>query len=145
MPSPAAAASPPPQFRFKVAGMDCASCAKTIERAVTELDDVDEVRVNFTSETMEGSGRASAETLRKRVDALGYRLIEPSSVTPARPGTPTGLPGFVRFLWRHTETRIALVLGLVVLATIPVRAVGAGAQITSLIVIATSNGPSSRR
>ncbi len=116
--------------------MDCAGCARTIEQALGELDGVDEVRVNFMAETLECSGRAATETLRMRVGALGYRLVDPSSeATPATPAQATGFIGFLHYLWRHNETRIALALGLAVLAMIPVSAVDPSAPISSLVTV----------
>ena len=104
--------------------MDCASCARTIEQALAQLDEVDEARVNFMAETLECSGRASVATLRERVGTLGYRLLESSSgATMAEtPGRPAGFAGFLEYLWRRDDTRIAFVLGLAVLATLPVSA-----------------------
>ena len=136
MPSTSAENSSPRRLRFKVAGMDCAGCARTIEQALGELDGVDEVRVNFMAETLECSGRAATETLRMRVGALGYRLVDPSSeATPATPAQATGFIGFLHYLWRHNETRIALALGLAVLAMIPVSAVDPSAPISSLVTV----------
>ncbi|MGB7213428.1 MAG: cation transporter, partial [Gammaproteobacteria bacterium] len=48
-------------FRFKVRGMDCASCATTLERGLAELDGVDDVHVSFTTETIDGRGRVTPE------------------------------------------------------------------------------------
>src|SRR5690606_5508373 len=97
-----------PPFRYRVGGMDCASCAKTIEKGIEDLDGIAEVRVNFTTETIEGRGRVSADALRQRVEALGYRIVD--AQTPARPpAAPAGLRGFVAFLWRQPTLRLALV------------------------------------
>src|SRR5690606_5394171 len=104
-------------FRYKVGGMDCASCAKTIERGLAELDGVDEIRVNFTTETIEGRGNVAAEAVQRRVEALGYRIVD--DVPAAGIEEPGGLAGFLRFLWREPFLRLALALGLLVLATSP--------------------------
>ena len=135
-------------FRFKVGGMDCASCAKTIERGLAELDGVDEVRVSFTTETIEGRGTVGADAVRQRVEALGYRLVE--DVPPEATDEPRGLAGFMRYLWREPALRLALVLGLVVLATAPL-ALGTvpGAErfveLLHLAVIAIAGFPIARR
>lgn len=114
--------------------MDCADCARTIEQALAELEGVDQARVNFMAETLECTGRAPAAALRERVDALGYRLLEPS--TPAMAAAPEragGFAGFLQYLWRRSDTRIALVLGLVVLAALPVSGIVSGQPFSGLV------------
>jgi len=135
-------------FRFKVGGMDCASCAKTIERGLAELDGVDEVRVSFTTETIEGRGTVAADAVRQRVEALGYKLVDDAPAAPT--DERGGLAGFLRFLWHEPPLRLALVLGLVVLATAPL-ALGASAgaerfvELLHLAVIAIAGFPIARR
>jgi len=135
-------------FRYKVGGMDCASCAKTIERGLAELDGIDEIRVNFTTETIEGRGNVPAEAVRRRVEALGYRIVD--DVPAERTEEPGGLAGFLRFLWREPFLRLALGLGLLVLATSPLAVGGpAAAQrlagLLHLTVIAVAGFPIARR
>ncbi|HEX7082078.1 MAG TPA: cation-translocating P-type ATPase [Gammaproteobacteria bacterium] len=142
--SPRAAARP---FRYKVEGMDCASCAKTIEQGLKAVDGVDEVRVNFTTETVEGSGCVSPSALRERVEALGYRLADDGPPAPSA-GEPTGPAGFLLFLWRQRNLRIALGLGVAVLATAPLGLVGAAGSAVDLLrwaVIAIVGYPIARR
>ena len=114
--------------------MDCADCARTIEQALAELEGVDEARVNFMAETLECTGRAPAAALRERIDALGYRLLEPS--TPAMAAAPrraAGFAGFLQYLWGRSDTRVALVLGLVVLAALLVSVFAPGQPVPGLI------------
>ncbi len=37
---------------FRIEGLDCANCAAKIERAVSKLDKVDKVRINFMTGKM---------------------------------------------------------------------------------------------
>jgi len=46
--------------RFKVEGMDCAACARTVEKAVGGLDGVRVARVAFGSATLEVAGEVDA-------------------------------------------------------------------------------------
>jgi Cd2+/Zn2+-exporting ATPase len=43
----------PPNVSMRVEGMDCASCVGKIEVALARMPDVSDVRVNFTTETLE--------------------------------------------------------------------------------------------
>lgn len=113
--------------------MDCASCARTIEGALAEMDDVDEVHVNFMAETLECTGSATAAALRERVDALGYRLLERANDAPSTAsGRVPGIRGFLQYLWQRNDTRIALVLGLVVVAMLPINTFIPDVRISSL-------------
>ena len=61
--------------RFRVEGMDCASCAGKIDRAVRRLPEISDVRVSVVAGTMtvaHGEGTDLADVARK-VDSLGYR------------------------------------------------------------------------
>ena len=46
-------ASVSPAIRLKIQGMDCGSCAVTIEQAVRSVPGITAVRVDFTTETLE--------------------------------------------------------------------------------------------
>src|SRR5690606_10763688 len=122
MPEPAASTSATEAaFRYRVSGMDCGNCALTIEQSVRQLEGIEDVRVSFATGTLEGSGSVSRDALAARVEALGYRLAD-----DAAPDAPAldrrGLAGFVRFLWRTPPLRVAALLGLAVLATVPLQA-----------------------
>ena len=45
-------------LEFKVQGMDCANCAKSIESAVARMDGVQQCDLNFTTETLRVTGTA---------------------------------------------------------------------------------------
>ncbi|MBN9233026.1 MULTISPECIES: heavy metal translocating P-type ATPase [Phyllobacteriaceae] len=74
------------QMRYRVDGMDCASCAAKIDTAVRRLKGVEDVSVSVTAGTMtvkhDGSG-ALAPAIEKRVTGLGYKLALVPASSPA--------------------------------------------------------------
>lgn len=62
--------------RFRVQGMDCASCVRKIETAVKRIDGVDAVRVGLQSETLtvELTATTAREAVEKAVRGLGYKV-----------------------------------------------------------------------
>ena len=64
------------QARYKVGGMDCASCATKIDTAVRRMPGVEDVSVSVASGTMTVSHNDSVDlsAVEKRVSGLGYPL-----------------------------------------------------------------------
>ena len=64
---------------YQVEGLDCADCAVKIERAVKKLPGAVEVKVAYTSGTLEvvAERPLPEEAIRRAVEPLGYRLAEP--------------------------------------------------------------------
>jgi Cd2+/Zn2+-exporting ATPase len=60
--------------RFKVAGMDCAACAKKIDTAARRVDGVTDVSVSVTAGTMTVEHRSDTDLpgLARRIEGLGY-------------------------------------------------------------------------
>ncbi|AXO16406.1 MAG: copper-translocating P-type ATPase [Oceanospirillaceae bacterium] len=75
-PTPRAAPVSPPNVSMRVEGMDCASCVGKIEVALARMPDVSDVRVNFTTETLELTLGAGALTkvadIEKTIKSLGF-------------------------------------------------------------------------
>ena len=71
---------------YRIEGMDCADCARTVQKGVTNLKGARDVEVDFVSGMLKFEGDIPREALQKRVEALGYRLGE--TVTP-HPPTPS--------------------------------------------------------
>jgi Cd2+/Zn2+-exporting ATPase len=94
---------------FHVTGLDCASCAQTLEQGVARLSGVQACQVQFASGTLRVVGDVSFAQLQARVRELGYDLAAPTE-GPA-PAPPTG---WLRFMGQHRDTRLAL-LGLVLI------------------------------
>jgi Zn2+/Cd2+-exporting ATPase len=76
------AAEPPPASeraapasgrRFRVEGMDCAACAKTIEKTVAALDGVAAARVSFGAGTLVVDGDTRDGVISAAVSRAGYR------------------------------------------------------------------------
>ncbi|GAA2817439.1 Cd2+/Zn2+-exporting ATPase [Aminobacter aminovorans] len=74
--------------RFRVGGMDCASCATKIENAVSRLPGITEVGISVSAGTMivTHQGAVPSAAISKQVKALGYSVAE---VGAARTAAPT--------------------------------------------------------
>lgn len=65
------------RLKIGVAGLDCPSCAATVERAVQKLDGVLDVSLNFAGGTLEVEylpERVTIEQVRQTVESQGYEL-----------------------------------------------------------------------
>ncbi|MPW20444.1 Heavy metal translocating P-type ATPase [Paraburkholderia piptadeniae] len=64
------------QLAFRVEGMDCASCVGKIETALSRLNGVSDISVQFTSETLSVSrslsGKTTARDIVKKIRNLGF-------------------------------------------------------------------------
>ncbi|UCD58075.1 MAG: copper ion binding protein, partial [Candidatus Hydrogenedentota bacterium] len=76
-PLSAARDSPPKKTdRFKISGMTCATCARTIEKGVRKLEGVSHTAVNFAAEVLTveyADGALEPLAVEKKVEALGYK------------------------------------------------------------------------
>ena len=63
---------------FRIHGMDCPSCALTIEKGLSGLQDIQEVKINYNTAKLQLIGKDSAafDQVESEVQKLGYR-IEP--------------------------------------------------------------------
>ena len=93
--------------------MDCADCARTLEEGVGRLRDVDASSINFTTETLQVTGRAADEQIIERIRELGYDVRLPEE--PGSPASETEPEGFLAFMLGRNETRAALFAVLLVL------------------------------
>ncbi|RUV44316.1 heavy metal translocating P-type ATPase, partial [Mesorhizobium sp. M7A.F.Ca.MR.228.00.0.0] len=66
------------QTRFKIGGMDCASCAAKIDTAVRRLDGVADVSVSVTgaSMTVSHGGSLNDDKVLRQVAQLGYGIVK---------------------------------------------------------------------
>lgn len=65
--------------KLKVEGMSCATCAVNIEKSINSMKGIREASVNFSNESVSLSydkKALSLEEIKKRVEALGYKLID---------------------------------------------------------------------
>jgi len=67
--------------RFRIRGMHCANCARTIENAVAPIPGVIDAHVNFAAETLTArvSDKLAAGEIEARVAAAGYGAIAESN------------------------------------------------------------------
>lgn len=100
---------------YHITGMDCADCARGIERGVCRLDGVQSAAINFGAATLKVEGDVNHEAVVGRVRELGYDVVEPTAmgtaadVMASRAGQGTGLLGFVRYLLQRRDTTLALI------------------------------------
>ncbi|MEZ5564705.1 MAG: cation transporter [Gammaproteobacteria bacterium] len=104
-----------PAIRLKIQGMDCGSCALTIEQAVKTVPGIDSVRVDFTTETLEATGSASRDQIEARVKTLGYRIGDGTEAPQAPRPELRGFGGFLRYLVSERRTQIALAASLLLI------------------------------
>ncbi len=107
------------ELTFHIVGMDCASCARTVETGVQKLTGVTVCTLNFATETLRVQGEIQPDVVISRVRELGYNVAEqPSAVSRQPHSTPvrqTLLVDFGRFLWQRRDTRLALLGALFIL------------------------------
>ncbi len=114
--------------KVKIVGMDCGSCAMTIENSMRQLDGVEDVSVSFTTETMELTGDVSTAAIETRLKELGYRIANEADAAPRMHIERHGLAGFLQFLWEQPPLRAAvLVTGAMLLGILLLPALGIGA------------------
>ncbi len=120
--SVAAGAQSASRLRVKIAGMDCGSCAMTIENSMRQLRGVESVSVSFTTESMELVGAATLQQVEQRLRELGYRVATQERPTQAALPQMHGLSGFLGYLWSQRRLRAALLIAVAVVAAFPVLA-----------------------
>ena len=138
---------PADPLKVKIAGMDCGSCALTIENSIRRLPGVQRADVSFTTETMEVDGDVSLDDIQARLKELGYRLASDEQHAQAPMVEHRGAVGFLRFLWDQPQLRVAVCVAAAVIAglfVLPGRAPIAGiAPIDALFALAVivAGGP----
>jgi Cd2+/Zn2+-exporting ATPase len=108
---------------YRITGMDCPDCARTIERGVATLDGVASCSIVFAAAQLQVAydpARLTDAQIRARVAALGYGVADtgPEAATPAAAATaPVALPiAFGRFLLGHRAAGLPLLIGAALLA-----------------------------
>jgi len=67
------------QREYKIVGIDCASCAKTLENDLKGLTGVEDSRVNITNKMVYITYQPeliSDDALKKRIQKSGYTVLE---------------------------------------------------------------------
>ena len=125
--------------RFRVEGMDCAACARTVERAVAALDGVSAAQVSFGAGTLSVDGDAPAARITGAVSRAGYRA------RPAeRRAGATGRAPFWRRDLRAASTTAAVVLLLLAVASSLASAPRAVSEPLYLLSMAVGGWPIAR-
>ena len=70
---------------FAITGMDCADCARTLEKGVQKLAGVQECKINFTNAQMHVKGDTPRDAIISRVRELGYDVKPEKKPTEAAP------------------------------------------------------------
>ncbi|HLA42458.1 MAG TPA: HAD-IC family P-type ATPase, partial [Aggregatilineales bacterium] len=97
--------------QLKITGMDCADCAKTLEKGVGQLEGVQACEVNFMNGSMRIEGSADVDSITSRIQALGYGVASEDSAGETSASFQEnrgGMQGFVRFMMRRRKTALAL-------------------------------------
>lgn len=114
--------APDQPLKLRIVGMDCGSCAMTIENSMRKLPGVQSAAVSFTTETMEIVGDVGLEEIGRRLKELGYRLDVTEPAAAAAPVEARGAAGFMHFLFTQPPLRRAVVMtGLVILGLVTLR------------------------
>ncbi|MCX6045564.1 MAG: cation-translocating P-type ATPase [Chloroflexi bacterium] len=97
---------------FVVTGMDCADCARSIEKGVGKLSGVQTCSINFTAGKLHVAGDVPRAIIVARVNELGYGVqadVENTKLAAQAPLPRAGLPGFIQFLLQRRDTTLALI------------------------------------
>lgn len=122
---------------YRITGMDCADCAKTIEKGVARLDGVTRCAINFGAAKLKVEGVLPREAVVARVRELGYDVrdeavpaLQAVSSSSHKQGLfgviasfadhlPTsGVLGFLRFLLQRSDTALAVLGSLLILPSL---------------------------
>ena len=109
--------------------MDCANCARSIEKGVAGLPGVEAATINFTTGTLRVAGAATPERVVARVRELGYHVAAGAGEQERKGAGATNddeqqansgaqrsaVSGLLSYLWGRTDTRLALLAALLVI------------------------------
>jgi len=98
------------QCTLEVGGMDCSSCAATVEKVLRQLEGVDDVQVDVIGGKVEvryEEKRVGRQELADAIARAGYRVKEPAGVTQGEAGRSA------RLWWeRHGRLTLAVISGV---------------------------------
>ncbi|MGB0120127.1 MAG: HAD-IC family P-type ATPase, partial [Solirubrobacterales bacterium] len=115
--------------RFRIEGMDCAGCARTVENAVADLDGAESARVSFGNALLVVEGPVPEDRIEGAVTAAGYRM---RSARPSRAMEPRAP------FWRvNREARSASVAVLILAAAVGATVSGAPEALETVLYMAS--------
>jgi Cd2+/Zn2+-exporting ATPase len=97
---------------FKITGMDCPSCAKSVETGISQLAGIESCELNFTTEKLKITGQVDHQTVINRVRELGYDVADTANNEISNSALPVN---FLQFMWQRFDTRLALFGGVLIL------------------------------
>ncbi len=100
---------------FTINGIDCADCARSIEKGVASLPGVQTCSLNYTAAKLRVVGDVTAATVIVRVADLGYTASAPAPATTIESTPQGGVRGFVHFLLQRRTTMLALIGAILIL------------------------------
>jgi Cd2+/Zn2+-exporting ATPase len=92
---------------YHITGMDCADCARGLEKGVGKLDGIELCQISFTTETLRVSGDVAPESIISRVEEMGYGVVDPDDSDPSQ-STDSSPSSFLHYMWWRRDTRLAL-------------------------------------
>ncbi|MDT8305654.1 MAG: cation-translocating P-type ATPase, partial [Anaerolineae bacterium] len=98
---------------LKVKGMDCASCATTVQSGVARLDGVEFASLSFATETLRVRGDVEIHKVAERVRELGYDIAEEREGAAGATAAPP--KSFVGYLLARRTTALALLGAILIL------------------------------
>jgi Zn2+/Cd2+-exporting ATPase len=100
--------------RYKITGMDCASCAAKIETALKRIDGIGEVAVSVTNGTLTvGHGeRFSVDKVERQVRGLGYGITEDGAASEHSERVNIENAHGDAEWWRNRKTLLTVFCGL---------------------------------
>lgn len=104
-------------LRAKITGMDCGSCALTIEDGLKQLPGAKRVSVDFTTETLELEGEVTREQVARRLRQLGYRLAGPDDGAAHAAVLPAA-GSFLTYFLADPQQRVAMGAAVAVLLAV---------------------------
>ena len=98
----------PQKIRYRVQGMDCASCARKIETALTRVSGVSDIAISTTTETLRlrAAEPRTGEQVEKVVRDLGYGISVLGEGTQPHHGADTAP------WWQSPKGRLTILSGL---------------------------------
>ena len=107
---------------YLIGNMDCAGCAREVETAVSKLDGVRFVEVNFLSKELQLDGDVDYARLKDRVESLGktISIAAPSKSPDIDSSRRAGVFGFWDFLLDRPASRMAVYGGALLLLAIAI-------------------------
>lgn len=120
---------------YQIMGMDCANCAKKLEKGVGRLEGIQTVQIDFATGKMHIEGNVLGDQLKQRVEALGYGMVAPDDQAVKVNAKKGGVVGFVAYLLGQDATRMALIGGGMILGVLLAMLVGLSAGIGNVLFV----------